>query len=351
MQNEEAIELLKELISIPSLSGEEKGTGDAIQTFLGRKDIESQRSLNNVWAVNKHYDQGKPTILLNSHHDTVKPNKSYTRNPNEPAVEDGKLYGLGSNDAGGALVSLLAAFIHFYPQQNLKYNILFAATAEEEISGRNGISAILPRLGKIDFALVGEPTLMQMAIAEKGVLVLDCIARGRAGHAARDEGINAIYKALPDIEWFRNFRFTKVSELLGSVKMTVTVINAGTLHNVVPDICTFTVDVRVNELYSNEEIFETIKKSVACEVKARSLRLRSSFIPEDHLLVQAGKSLGLKIYGSPTISDRALIPVPCLKLGPGDSARSHIADEFIYLREINEGIALYIKMLEKIIAE
>ncbi len=349
MQHDEAIELLKTLISIPSLSGEEQGSADAIRLFLEKKGVKVRRHLNNVWALNQYYDSTKPVLLLNSHHDTVKPNQSYTRNPHEPVIENGKLFGLGSNDAGGALVSLLALFLHFYQHRNLKYNLLFAATAEEETSGPNGISAVLPMFGKINFALVGEPTLMQMAVAEKGVVVLDCLAHGKAGHAARNEGINAIYEAMPCMEWFRDFRYTKVSELLGEVKMTVTVISAGTLHNVVPDACRFTVDIRVNECYTNEEIVEIVKRSVRCEVKPRSLRLRSSFISEDHAIVKAGKSLGLKSYGSPTISDRALMPFPSLKIGPGDSARSHIADEFIYLHEINEGIDLYIKMLDKII--
>jgi acetylornithine deacetylase len=349
MLHEEAIELLKQLIAIPSFSKEENGTADAIEAYMKSKGVAVKRHLNNVWAPNKFFDASKPTILLNSHHDTVKPNKSYTKNPHQAIVEDDKLYGLGSNDAGGALVSLLAAFLYFYDKQKLKYNLVYAATAEEEISGANGIVALLPLLGKIDFAIVGEPTQMQLAIAEKGVIVLDCIAHGKAGHAAREEGVNAIYKAIKDIEWFKAYDFPKKSELLGPVKMTVTIIKAGSQHNVIPDTCEFTVDVRVNECYTNEEVLEIIKKNVECEVKARSLRLKSSFIPEEHPIVQAGKPLGLKTYGSPTISDRALIPFTSLKVGPGDSARSHIADEFIYLDEIKTGIDLYIKMLEKII--
>ncbi|HXB10990.1 MAG TPA: M20 family metallo-hydrolase [Bacteroidia bacterium] len=349
MVHEEVIELLKQLISIPSHSKEEKGTADAIQAFMEKKGVTVKRHLNNVWATNKYFDASKPTILLNSHHDTVKPNKSYTKDPHSPIVEDGKLYGLGSNDAGASLVSLLATILHFYDKQNLRYNLVFAATSEEEISGANGIAAVLPMLGKIDFALVGEPTQMQLAIAEKGVIVLDCIAHGKPGHAAREEGINAIYKAIPDINWFKDYSFPKVSELLGPVKMSVTIIKAGSQHNVVPDICEFTVDVRVNECYTNEEVLEIIKKHVSCDVKARSLRLKSSFIPENHPIVVAGKSLGLKTYGSPTISDRALMPFPSLKIGPGDSARSHIADEFIYLQEIKDGIDIYIKMLDKLL--
>lgn len=349
MLYEEAIELLKQLIAIPSFSKEENGTADAIEAYMKSKGVAVKRHLNNVWAANKFFDASKPTILLNSHHDTVKPNKSYTKNPHSAIVEDGKLYGLGSNDAGGALVSLLATFLHFYDKQNLKYNFIYAATAEEEISGANGIVALLPMLGKIDFAIVGEPTQMQLAVAEKGVIVLDCIAQGKAGHAAREEGVNAIYKAMKDIEWFKTYSFPKTSSLLGPVKMTVTIIKAGSQHNVIPDTCEFTVDVRVNECYTNEEALEIVKKNVECEVKARSLRLKSSFIAEEHPIVKAGKSLGLKTYGSPTISDRALMPFTSLKMGPGDSARSHIADEFIYLDEIKTGIDLYIKMLEKMI--
>ncbi len=349
MLHEEAIELLKQLISIPSLSKEEKGTADAIQAFIEKKGQAVKRHLNNVYAVNKYFDASKPTILLNSHHDTVKPNKSYTKDPYSPIVEDGKLYGLGSNDAGASLVSLLASLLYFYDRRNLRYNLAFAATAEEEISGANGIAALLPMLGKIDFAIVGEPTQMQLAVAEKGVIVLDCLAHGKPGHAAREEGINAIYKAIPDINWFKDYSFPKVSELLGPVKMSVTIIKAGSQHNVVPDICEFTVDVRVNECYTNEEALEIIKKHVSCDVKARSLRLKSSFIPENHPIVTAGKSLGLKTYGSPTISDRALMPFTSLKIGPGDSARSHIADEFIYLQEIKDGIDIYIKMLDKLL--
>jgi acetylornithine deacetylase len=349
MQHSEAIALLKQLISIPSLSKEEKGTADAIEAFLKEKGVAVKRHLNNVWATNEHYNKDKPTILLNSHHDTVKPNAGYTKNPHEAIEEDGKLYGLGSNDAGGALVSLLVAFLHFYDKPGLAYNLIYAATAEEEISGANGIVSLLPLLGDIDFAMVGEPTLMQLAIAEKGIVVLDCIAHGKSGHAAREDGVNAIYKAIEDIAWFQKYSFPKVSTLLGPVKMTVTIIKAGTQHNVVPDICEFTVDVRVNENYTNQEVVDIISKNVSCEVKARSLRLKPSFIPESHPIVEAGKKLGLKTYGSPTISDRALMPFPSLKIGPGDSARSHTADEFIYVKEITEGIDLYINMLNELL--
>jgi len=349
MKHTEAIELLKQLISIPSLSKEEKGTADAIESFLKKNGVDVKRHLNNVWAVNAHFNKDKPTILLNSHHDTVKPNAGYIKNPHQAIEEDGKLFGLGSNDAGGALVSLLATFLHFYDKPGLAYNLIYGATAEEEISGANGIVSLLPLLGGIDFAIVGEPTLMQLAIAEKGVVVIDCIAHGKSGHAAREEGVNAIYKAIEDITWLKTYSFPKVSHLLGPVKMTVTIIKAGTQHNVIPDTCEFTVDVRVNENYTNEEVVEIMKKNVSCEVKPRSVRLKPSFIPESHPIVIAGKKLGLKTYGSPTISDRALMPFPSLKMGPGDSARSHTADEFIYVKEITEGIDLYINMLNELL--
>jgi acetylornithine deacetylase len=294
------------------------------------------------------FDTAKPTILLNSHHDTVKPNLGYTKDPFRAIIEEGKLYGLGSNDAGGALVSLLRVFL-FYYDKPLAYNLIFSATAEEEISGRNGIEALLPLLDKIDFAIVGEPTKMQLAIAEKGLMVLDCVAHGKSGHAAREEGINAIYQAMPDIDWFTKFNFPKVSKLLGHVKMSVTAMHSGSQHNIVPDTCEFTVDVRVNECYTNEEVLDIIGKHVKCDVKARSQRLQPSFIPDQHPIVKAGIALGLKVYGSPTLSDRALMPFPSLKVGPGDSARSHIADEYIHIKEIEEGIDMYISMLNKIL--
>ncbi|HTB06633.1 MAG TPA: M20 family metallo-hydrolase [Bacteroidia bacterium] len=348
MKNKEIIELLQRLISIPSFSKEEDKTADAIESLLKNNGVSVKRHLNNVWATNKHFDSAKPTILLNSHHDTVKPNQGYTKDPFKATIEDGKLYGLGSNDAGGALVSLLATFLYFYDKP-IAYNLIFAATSEEEISGKNGIEALLPLLGKIDFAIVGEPTQMQLAIAEKGLMVLDCVAHGKSGHAAREEGVNAIYLAMKDIEWFNTFQFPKVSALLGPVKMSVTIINGGTQHNVVPDTCTYTVDVRVNECYTNEEILEIIAGHVKSAVKARSLRLKSSFIAEEHPIVKAGKHQRLRVFGSPTISDRALMPFPSLKIGPGDSARSHIADEFIYIEEIENGIDLYINMLTKLL--
>ncbi|MGQ0740105.1 MAG: M20 family metallo-hydrolase [Bacteroidota bacterium] len=346
----EAIDLLKKLIATPSFSKEEDNSSAFIKNFLKQNGVEAEQYLYNIRARNKYFDAEKPTILLNSHHDTVKPNKGYTLDPFSPIEKDGKLFGLGSNDAGGSLVSLIAAFLYFYEKENLKYNILLAATAEEEISGHNGIEALLPQLGKIDCALVGEPTQMQMAVAEKGLMVLDCVATGRAGHAAREEGDNALYKALKDIEWFRSYRFAKVSDLLGPVKMSVTVIETDNkAHNVVPAQCKFVVDCRANELYSFEEILDMIKSNVSCEVTPRSTRLRSSSIALDHRLVAAGLKHGRICYGSPTTSDKALMPFPALKMGPGDSARSHTADEYIYVDEIKEGIELYIKLLNEVV--
>ncbi len=345
-----AIGLLQQLISIPSFSKEEEKTANLLMSFFNHHGIEATRKGNNVWSRNKFYHASKPTILLNSHHDTVKPNPGYTRNPFSPDVEDGKLYGLGSNDAGGPLVSLIMTYFYFYNEQDLKYNLVLAATAEEEISGTNGIELIWSDLPKIDFAIVGEPTLTEIAIAEKGLLVLDCLALGKAGHAAREEGVNAIYESLKDIEWFRTYQFPKVSGSLGKVKMSVTVIHAGQAHNQVPSECKFTVDVRVTDAYTLEEVLEIINQHVSCEVTPRSLRLRSSSVSEDHPLVVAGKLSGKKMYGSPTTSDQALIPVPSIKMGPGDSARSHSADEFIWVDEIEAGIESYLSLLEKIIS-
>lgn len=346
---EDALNLLKQLIGLSSLSREEDLTANLIYGFFEERGIKGYRKGNNIWVYNAHYDRTKPTILLNSHHDTVKPNTGYTRDPLQATVEDGKLYGLGSNDAGGCLVSLIATFLYFYQQSNLTYNFCLVASAEEEISGRNGIESVLDEIGPIDFAIVGEPTLLDLAIAEKGLMVLDCTALGTAGHAARNEGDNAIYKAIKDIEWFQHYAFERTSSTLGPIKMSVTVIQAGSQHNVVPATCNFVVDVRTTDAYSNQETLDIIKSHVKSEVTARSTRLKSSFIPESHPIVKAGIALGRKVYGSPTMSDQALIPVPSLKLGPGDSARSHMADEFIYIDEIRAGIDLYIGMLEKIV--
>lgn len=345
---QEAIELLTQLIQIPSFSKEEDRTAAAIADFLKAYNIQPNRTGNNVWTLNKHFDSTKPTLLINSHHDTVKPNPGYTRDPFKAEVIDGKLYGLGSNDAGGPLVSLIAAFIYFYDVPGLSYNIVIAATAEEEISGTGGVESIWSALPKIDCAIVGEPTLGEVAVAEKGLMVLDCIAKGKAGHAAREEGVNAIYQALDDINWFRTYVFPKVSETLGKVKMSVTVINAGQAHNQVPAECKFTVDVRVTDSYTLEEVLEIIKRNVSCEITPRSLRLRSSGIEKNHPLLKAVERMQLKQYGSPTTSDQALIPTPSIKMGPGDSARSHSADEFIYVEEIRKGIDLYIQLIRNL---
>jgi acetylornithine deacetylase len=342
----EATILLKQLIAIPSFSKEEDKTADVIASYLSAKSIPVNRLRNNVWARNLHFDAALPTILLNSHHDTVRPNKAYTLDPFQAVEKAGKLFGLGSNDAGGSLVSLIATFLHYFAQEGLSHNLVLAATAEEEISGHNGIELLLPSLGKIDFGIVGEPTKMQLAVAEKGLLVLDCIAHGKAGHAAREEGDNAIYKAMAAIDWFHAYRAPKVSELLGPVKMSVTVIGTDNrAHNVVPSQCHFVVDVRVNELYTFDELLALIRSAVSCNVEPRSLRMRSSSIPITHPIVQSGLRLGRTCYGSPTTSDKALMPFPTLKTGPGDSARSHTADEYIGLDEIHDGIEGYIALL------
>ena len=345
----ESVELLKQLIAIPSFSKEENKTADLIAQFFTNHNIPSQRKGNNIWTANQYFDNSKPTLLLNSHHDTVKPNPAYTRDPFWPSVEEDKLFGLGSNDAGAPLVSLIATFLYFHNRKDLKYNLMLAATAEEEISGTDGIELIWNDLPKIDCAIVGEPTLTDIAIAEKGLLVLDCVAKGKAGHAAREEGVNAIYEALSDIEWFRTYAFPKVSSTLGKVKMSVTIINAGQAHNQVPPECKFTADIRVTDSYTLEEVLEIVKENVKCAVTPRSLRLRPSGINENHPLILSAKKLGKKLYGSPTTSDQALIPVSSIKMGPGDSARSHSADEFIYLYEIQEGIKNYIDLLENIL--
>lgn len=346
---DQTVNLLKGLIEIPSFSKDEQNSSNHINRFFIQRNIQVQRISKNIIVRNKHFSEHKPTILLNSHHDTVKPSKSWKRDPFNPEVKSGKLYGLGSNDAGGALVCLIAAFLHFYEMEDLKYNLVLAATTEEEISGQNGVELVIPELPKIDFALVGEPTGMKMAIAEKGLMVLDCIAHGKPGHAARKEGVNAIYEAMQDIEWFREFKFPKESKLLGPVKMTVTVINGGTKHNVIPDECRFIVDVRTTDAYSNEDTLAMIKKHVKSETYARSTRLQPSRIPEDHKLMEVAKKLGIETFGSPTLSDQALIPFHSVKMGPGESARSHTADEFIKLEEIELGVERYIALLSEFV--
>lgn len=337
--------LLKSLIETPSFSKNEDRTALLIEQFLQAHNIKTQRSGNNIWCMNSHFHSHKPTILLNSHHDTVKPNGAYTKNPFKAEISEGKLYGLGSNDAGGALVALIGAFLVLQDQTDLSCNLVLAATSEEEISGKNGIESIIPLLPKIDAAIVGEPTLMQLAIAEKGLLVIDAYSIGKAGHAAHNDAFSAIYSAAKDIQTIREFEFPEISETLGRVKATVTQIDAGKQHNVVPDTCHFVIDIRVTDAYSNQEVFQILDEITESRLEARSFRLNSSTIETNHPLVGAGRKLGLSTYGSPTISDQALMPFPSVKIGPGDSLRSHAADEFIFLREIEEGLATYVQLI------
>lgn len=344
---QQAIQLLEKMISTPALSGDEKKVADLVESFLDSYLIPTIRKHHNIWCYNKYYDAKKPCILLNSHLDTVKPN-GYQLDPFDPIIKDGKIYGLGSNDAGGALVALIATFLHFYAQKDLPFNLCLAATAEEENSGQNGIKCILNELMPISFAIVGEPTTMQIAIAEKGSMVLDCTAIGRSGHAAREEGINAIYKAMKDIQWFSTYVFPVESNLPNPVKMTVTQIQAGLQHNIIPAECNFTVDIRFDHSYTVKEIMNVIQNHTFCEIKLRPHVLNPSTIDVLHPLVVAGISLGRKTYVSPTSSDQGWLDMPSVKIGPGDSARSHMADEFIYLAEIEQGIAIYIELLESI---
>jgi len=345
---EESILLLKKLISTPSFSKEEEETYKILTTFLSEKEVKFETLHYNIWAKNRYYDPQKPTILLNSHHDIVRPNEGYSVHPFDPKIIDDKLYGLGSNDAGGALVSLIFTFLYFYEEMNLKYNFVLLISAEEEISGSCGISSVIELIGNIDFAIVGEPTEMNMAISEKGLIVLDCESKGVASHAAHENPENAIVNALDDIKWFSSFKFPKKSSLLGEIKMSVTIISAGVQHNIIPDKCSFTVDIRTNECYSNQEIVEIIKQYIKSKVTPRSLRLNSSRISVENPFVKKGIEYGLSYYGSPTLSDQALMPFPSLKIGPGSSLRSHISNEFIYLFEIKKGIETYIKLLQQI---
>ncbi len=342
---EESIALLQQMIATPSVSRDEACVADVIQQFMLGKGLLVNRQNNNLWIHSNNCADDRPTILLNSHIDTVKPSAGYTRDPYQPTIEGDCLYGLGSNDAGAPMVSLLAAF-RYLTQKEQPYHLIYACTAEEEVSGKNGIESLLPQLGHVDLAIVGEPTSMQPAVAEKGLMVLDCAAYGKSGHAARNEGVNAIYEALPNIEWFRTYKFDRISQFLGPVKMSVTQINAGTQHNVVPDVCRFVVDVRVNELYSNVELLELIKSHTSCEVKERSTRLNSSSISAEHPIVKRCVELGLKPFGSPTMSDQALMPFTSIKIGPGESSRSHTADEYVRLSEIEHGINMYIELLD-----
>ena len=346
----DAIALLKNLIETPSFSSEENETALLIEDWFQKYQIDYQRTQNNVWAINKEFDESKPTLLLNSHHDTVKPNNGYTKDPFKAIIEDGKLFGLGSNDAGGCLVSLIATFTYFYNHKDLKYNLIIVASAEEESSGQNGLNSMLSIIPKIDVAIVGEPTLMHLAVAEKGLVVFYAKVKGTPGHAAHPNNDNAIYNTIAVLDWFQKYQFKKTSESLGDVKMTVSQISAGKQHNAIPAEVDLVVDVRVNDQYSNQEIAAILQKECPCSsILPRSLRLNSSSIPIKHELVQAGIALGRETYGSPTLSDQSVLSCPSLKLGPGDSSRSHTADEFIYIPEIEEGIDLYIKLLEKIV--
>lgn len=341
----DAVDLLKKLITTPSVSRNEKDAADIMEQTIRKYGFESHREANNIWIIDPHYDESRPTLLLNAHIDTVKPVASWTRNPFSPDVEEGVLYGLGSNDCGGGLCSLLQIFrmLTAKPQQ---YNLIYLASAEEEVSGKDGITRALPLLPHIDLAIVGEPTGMNPAVAEKGLMVLDVIAHGKSGHAARNEGVNAIYEALDDMRWIRDYKFEKVSEFLGPTKMTLTVVNAGTQHNVIPDKCTMLVDIRTNEFYDNEEVYEFICQHLKSEVKAHSFRLKSSRIDPEHPLIKKCVAMGMKPFGSPTLSDQALMHFPSFKLGPGESSRSHSADEFIKISEISDAVAKYRELLD-----
>ena len=341
----DAVELLKKLIATPSVSRNEKDAADIMEQTIRSYGFEPQREANNIWILDPHYDESRPTLLLNAHIDTVKPVASWTRDPFSPDVEDGVLYGLGSNDCGGGLCSLLQIF-RMLTEKPQHYNLIYLASAEEEVSGKDGITRALPLLPHIDLAIVGEPTGMNPAVAEKGLMVLDVIAHGKSGHAARNEGVNAIYEALDDMRWIRDYKFEKVSEFLGPTKMTLTVVNAGTQHNVIPDKCTMLVDIRTNEFYDNEEVFEFISQHLKSEVKAHSFRLKSSRIDPEHPLIKKCVAMGMKPFGSPTLSDQALMHFPSFKLGPGESSRSHSANEFIRISEIRDAIAKYETLLD-----
>ena len=341
----DAVELLKKLIATPSVSRNEKDAADIMEQTIRSYGFEPQREANNLWIIDPHYDESRPTLLLNAHIDTVKPVTSWSRDPFSPDVEDGVLYGLGSNDCGGGLCSLLQIF-RMLTEKPQSYNLIYLASAEEEVSGKDGITRALPLLPHIDLAIVGEPTGMNPAVAEKGLMVLDVIAHGKSGHAARNEGVNAIYEALDDMRWIRDYKFEKVSEFLGPTKMTLTVVNAGTQHNVIPDKCTMLVDIRTNEFYDNEEVYEFIRQHLKSEVKAHSFRLKSSRIDPEHPLIRKCVAMGMKPFGSPTLSDQALMHFPSFKLGPGESSRSHSANEFIRISEIRDAIAKYETLLD-----
>jgi acetylornithine deacetylase len=353
-----ALDLLKALIRTPSFSREEGPVADIVSAWLTTRDIPHHRCLHNLFARNLHFDPARPTLLLNSHHDTVKPSRGWTLDPFEPLEKDGKMHGLGSNDAGGPLVSLLATFAHFHGRTDLTHNLVVAATAEEEVSGSQGVEHLLLDPAFLDLlqgspitgAIVGEPTRMEMAVSEMGLLVVDALAQGRSGHAAREEGDNAIYHAMDDIRWLQSQPLDRASETLARCRTSVTVVNTeNRAHNVVPDKCAFVVDIRVNDRYTFEEVLEILRKGMRSDIRPRSTRLRPTSIPNNHPLVQAGLRLGRSCYGSPTTSDKALMPFPALKMGPGDSARSHTADEYILTQEVRDGIGLYIRLLQQVI--
>lgn len=347
--SDEFVDLLKKLIATSSFSKDEDKVATIVRKFLKTKKIPFETRLNNTWTKNKHFNFLKPTILLNSHIDTVKPVNGWNKDPFSATIEEDKLYGLGSNDAGAALITLLATFIHFYEKEDLKYNLIFAATAEEEISGKNGIEKLEELTNNCEFAIVGEPTEMKMAIAEKGLMVLDGEVKGKAGHAARNEGVNAIYLAMVDVQWFQNYQFKKINPVLGPVKMTVSMIQAGLQHNIIPDTCKYTVDIRTIPEYTSEQILEIIQDNVKAEITARSTRLQPSQIDKDHLIVKAAEKLGIETFGSATLSDQALLKIPSIKIGPGKSERSHTADEFVYVQELHDGFNTYIKLLEQVL--
>ena len=344
MTDRELIDLLKGMVSIPSFSREEGPVADFMEGWLRAHGLVPRRIGDNLW-LDSDPGSDKPVLLLNGHIDTVKPAASYTRDPFTPSEEGGRIWGLGTNDDGASVVALLGAYLKLCGRPQ-PYRLVWSATTEEEVCGRNGIELVLPELGSVALGIIGEPTGMQMAVAERGLMVLDCTARGRSGHAAREEGVNAIYEALKDIEWFRNHRFPKVSPYLGPVKMSVTMIQAGTQHNVVPDTCSFVVDVRPNGMYTNAGLLSLIKESVSCEVRERSTRLGSSHIDMSHPVVQRGLALGLEAFGSPTTSNQAVVDFTTLKIGPGQSSRSHSADEYIEIQEITSAVETYVRLLD-----
>jgi len=347
---EQALNLLQQLIATPSFSREESASATLIENFIQDQGLKARRKFNNLWICNQYYSAAKPTLLLNSHHDTVRPNHGWSMNPFQPVIQDGKLFGLGSNDAAASLVSLLVAFLYHHKRKDMKYNIIFSATGEEESSGEQGIRAILDDIGSIDLAIVGEPTGMQLAIAEKGLLVLRCKAKGISGHAARDVSKNAILCALQDIQWFSTYKFPLVSDLLGPVKMTVTMIEGGIQHNVIPGSCQFTVDIRITDCYNADEVLAIIRQNISAEITSCSLNLRASYIADDHEFVGCARKLGILTFGSPTLSDRTFIAAPSVKIGPGESERSHTANEFVFLSEIEQGIETYIRLLDTFVS-